>query len=495
MAFCAISPHPEATKIGNALLADGHSAAAAAVAMGAYLSVAMPHFCGIGGDAVWLVSDRTGAVQAINGIGQAFDFTAQVDQIDTRGPRSILTTAAAVATWDAALRLFGDTTALSTLLGPAARAAADGIVVTPSQAFWRDMRAEEMAAWHGFAPYRNAPAGSLLRQPALANTLTALIENGLPDFYTGTLANTILDDLAQLGVPATAADLAATSARVTPALSVGYRGAQLYAPPPPTQGVTTLQIMGILAASGPARTGAADYHLMVEAVKRAFLDRRTLDDSPQAHAAAIATLAPAHLQAQAAAIDPNQALPWPWPYNSADTVYFAAYDQNGGCVSALQSTYFDWGSGCVLPQTGLIWHNRGASFGLTDGPNRLAPRRRPFHTLNPGIATKGGKPWLLYGTQGADGQPQTLTVLLRHAIDQNLPPADALRAPRFLLGRTFSDGRDTLKLEPTGYEDALRALGHQISPIAPLSPLAGQAGMIRIEGETVTCAHDQRGQG
>ncbi|WP_273688201.1 gamma-glutamyltransferase family protein [Ketogulonicigenium vulgare] len=485
MQTCAVSPHPIATAIGNDLLERGASAAEAAVAIGAYLSVAMPHFCGIGGDAVWLVSDGAGHVQAINGIGQAFDFTSGVTQIATRGPQSILTTAAATATWDAALQIFGVTPDLGMLLGPAQQAARDGIRVTPSQDFWRGMRADEMQDWPGFTPYARAKAGDLLLQPDLATSLQALIDHGLSSFHTGPLSRRILDDLQSLGVAVTANDLAATRAAVEAPLSLPYRGTQLYAPPPPTQGVTTLQIMGILERLKTPAT----YHLMVEAVKRAFLDRPALDDQAQV----ADWLSEAHLARLAANIDPMRAMPWPHEWNSADTVYFAARDAQGGCVSALQSTYFDWGSGCVLPQTGMIWHNRGAGFSLNAGPNRLAPRRRPFHTLNPGIATRDGKPWLLYGTQGADGQPQTLAVILQAAIDQGLPPEAALSVPRFLLGRTFSDGRDTLKLEPTGQEDALAALGHQISPIPALSQLAGQAGMIRIEA-AVTGAHDPRGR-
>ncbi|AYD03975.1 gamma-glutamyltransferase [Neorhizobium sp. NCHU2750] len=493
----AISPHPMATAVGNELLAAGAAAAEAAVAIGALLSVVMPHFCGIGGDAVWLAADAEGTVTAINGIGQAFSFTENVAQIEMRGPRSILTTAAAIRTWETAIALQAPGCDIAPLLEPAIKAARDGFPVGASQEFWTQFRADEIGNWLGFETYAEARQGQKMIQPALAGTLSALSENGLDSFYQGDLAARILADLRNIGINARPEDLAATRAEHGAPMQVAYRDVLLHAPPPPTQGVTTLEIMGILDRLGPApEMGSADdYHLMVEAVKAAFLDRGRIDDADDARAYAEKLLSPAHLDERAASVDRQSARAWPHVFETADTVYFAARDRKGRCISALQSTYYDWGSGCCLPQTGIIWHNRGASFRLTDGPNRLRPGRRPFHTLTPGIATRGGKPYLLYGTQGADGQPQTSCVILRHMIDHGLAPNEALHAPRFLLGRTFSDSRDSLKLEPMRGSNALQAMGHEVSPIPALSPLAGLAGAIRIEGNEVIGASDPRGAG
>ncbi|NLH80960.1 MAG: gamma-glutamyltransferase, partial [Phyllobacteriaceae bacterium] len=169
-------------------------------------------------------------------------------------------------------------------------------------------------------------------------------------------------------------------------------------------------------------------------------------------------------------------------------------------VSVLQSTYFDWGSGVVAGDTGILWQNRGAAFGRADDdPNRFAPGKRPFYTLNPGLALADGRPRLVYGTQGADGQPQTLAMILTRLIDHRLDPLEALRRPRFLLGKTFSDGRDTLKIEVDAGAAVLADLarrGHQLSPIDAASPLAGQAGVIRIAADgRLDGAHDPRGDG
>jgi len=148
----------------------------------------------------------------------------------------------------------------------------------------------------------------------------------------------------------------------------------------------------------------------------------------------------------------------------------------------LQSTYFDWGSGVVAGDTGILWQNRGAAFSTDQRHvNVFAPGKLPFYTLNPGIALRDSGPAFVYGTQGADGQPQTLSMLLTRLIDFAEAPAQALAAPRFLLGRTFSDSRDSLKLEESmGPEtvSALRMLGHEVTTIPALSPLAGQAGVV-----------------
>lgn len=491
----AISPDPETSRLATGLLRDGASAAEAAVAIGARLSVVLPHFCGIGGDAIWLLSTPDGDVTALNGIGQAPMDVNPDAPLALRGPGSILTTAGALRTWQAALDMQPTGRSLHELLAPAIEAARIGAPVSASQSFWTEMRKDEMPSWPGMESFRNAHRGELQVQPELADTLERLAALGLDDFYSGALAADIQHDLSGLGSCITAMDLAATAVEPEETLRVPYRDHVLHAPPPPSQGAATLAIMAILDHLGPAPAlgSAEDYHLMVEAVKRAFLHRGGIDDSPEARALADRMTAPEFAAHNASQINPDQALNWPHVWQSADTVHFAARDKRGYCVSALQSTYFDWGSGCRLPKTGIIWHNRGASFGRSSGANQLASGRRPFHTLSPGIATRDGKPVLLYGTQGADGQPQTTCVLLRHLIDHTLSPEMALAAPRFLLGRTFSDSRDSLKLEPMSGSAQLAQMGHEIADIPALSPLAGMAGVIQIaENDIVTGATDPR---
>jgi len=149
----------------------------------------------------------------------------------------------------------------------------------------------------------------------------------------------------------------------------------------------------------------------------------------------------------------------------------------------------------------VLWHNRGAAFSLDAAhPNRIAPGKRPFHTLNPGIYLRDGAPRLLYGTQGADGQPQTLAAILTRLIDYGMDPSTALARPRFLLGRTFSDSRDSLKLEGDAGADVFAELGrrgHETSVLPAQSPLAGHPGAILIDRASgmLMGAHDPRSDG
>jgi gamma-glutamyltranspeptidase/glutathione hydrolase len=273
---------------------------------------------------------------------------------------------------------------------------------------------------------------------------------------------------------------------------------------PPTQGVTTLQIMGTLERfdlSAIAEGSADYYHLLVEAVKCAFMDRDRLVCDPDFKPVPVdQMLADATLDAHARSISMHTARPWPHLFRPGDTVFIGATDCHGRSVSVLQTVYFDWGSGVVAGDTGILWHNRGASFSTNPAHhNALQPGKRPFHTLNPGMYLKDGHPHLLFGTQGADGQPQTLAAILTRLIDYGMDPLSALARPRFLLGKTFSDTRDALKLEEDAGPEvfaALAARGHEVSAIPAQSPLAGHPGALRIDADGTVCgAQDPRSDG
>ncbi|WP_102960813.1 gamma-glutamyltransferase family protein [Mangrovicella endophytica] len=500
------SPHRLASEAGLRILMRGGNAIEAAVAASAALSVVYPHFCGLGGDGVWMLADRAGRSTCLLGIGQAAARLPGDDPIPVRGPLSALTSAGLVASWDAALkhsrRLWGGCEDLGILLEDAIELAGAGFPASPSQRFWLGFRSADHESWPGFQAHF-AGGGEQFRQPRLAESLRAIAEGGARTFYEGELAARIARGLADAGSTLTLTDLAATQTREAAPIRMPYRGMTLLAPPPPTQGATTLAIMGILEhlhLTGLDGRGADVLHLCVEAVKQAFLDRHLIADPDFAAVPLDWMLDADHLAAKAAAIDPGAALPWPHVMRTGDTAFIGVVDREGRSVALLQSLYYDWGSGVVAGDTGILWQNRGAAFDRSvDGPNRLQPGKRPFYTLNPGIALRGGMPALVYGTQGADGQPQTLALLLARLIDLGLSPADALAAPRFLLGRTFSDARDTLKLEASAGEATFAELarrGHEVSAIPALSPLAGQAGVIAIDAEGgVTGAHDPRSDG
>lgn len=499
------TPHWAATEAGTRVLEQGGTAIEALVAAGAALAVVYPHFCGLGGDGVWMITDAQGDATALLGIGQAAAAVQPDSPVPLRGACSALTTACLVDSWETALRMsaerWGAALPLDRLLADAIRLAEDGFPVSPSQTFWHDFRAAEQADWPGFSAL--FARDGLQRQPALAQTLRSIAADGARSFYDGALAEDIAADLSEVGAPVSAADLAATRTQIARPLSLPYRDLTLLAPPPPTQGVTTLGIMGVLSGldmTGKSADSAAFYHAVVEAVKQAFLDRHRIADPAFAPDVSADLLDRARLAAKTRAIDPALALPWPHRHQTGDTALLAAVDREGRAASLLQSLYFDWGSGVVGRRTGILWQNRGAAFSVDPAsPNCLAPGKRPFYTLNPGLALKEGRPCLAYGTQGADGQPQTLSLLLSLLIDHGLDPLAALSAPRFLLGRTFSDLADSLKIEESLSEatrEALRDLGHSIAPIPAFSPLGGQAGIIRIHADgLIEAAHDPRSDG
>ncbi len=500
------SPHPASSAAGHAVLDAGGTAIEAAVAMGAMLSVVYPHFCGLGGDAVWLIADGSSDPYCLMGIGQA---TANADRLPDvlplRGPLSAATSAGVVDSWEAALALssdgWGGRRTLEELLAPAIDAAEAGIPLSRSQALWLDFRAADWPHWHRFGSVYDTrklrPGLDRFRQPDLARSLRAIAAHGARDFYEGGLARQIVEGLTEAGSPISGHDLAMTRARKSAPVHLDFGGMRLFAPPPPTQGVTTLAILGILdrLGIGDVADGSADfYHLLVEAVKQAFLDRpHVIGDGARD------LLAADRLDSMAARVDLAQARPWAHTFQTGDTVFLGAVDQAGRVASVLQSIYFDWGSGVVAGDTGIIWQNRAAAFnGLPGHPGKIRAGALPFYTLNPGLGLRDGSPALLYGTQGADGQPQTLSTLLVRLLSFGHGPAQALGEPRFLLGRTFADSRDSLKIERAAGTDTLAALssrGHLVSGLPDHDPLCGQAGIIAIDGHGITGAHDPRSDG
>ena len=288
------SPHALATQAGVDVLSGGGNAIEAAIATVACLGVTYPHFCGWGGDVLMLVANAQGQVQSISGIGQAAqNLHGYSSTIPTRGPRSALTTAGAADALGQALEIsrsnWGGTRTWADLLAPSIALAQEGFEVTASERFWLDFRRPEAAALAGvfgaFSEHGQAPPpGAVRKQPLLARTLETLAAHGPRAMYEGRLAEHIAQGLADAGSPLTLADLACTRARVEAPLAVDYRGGTLLAHPPPTQGLTTLQIMGVLERfdlSKIAQGSADHYHLLVEATKQAFMDRNRYLADPE----------------------------------------------------------------------------------------------------------------------------------------------------------------------------------------------------------------------
>ena len=502
------APHRLAAEAGLSVLQDGGNAVEATVAVAACLAVVYPHMTGIGGDGFWVIHEPGGAVHGIHGCGGAagavsLEMYAGLEAVPFRGPLAANTVAGTISGWAAALDTAGGSLPLERLLRDAVAHAEAGVVVTAGHAAIAEAKGAELRVQPGgyaatFEPEgRPLRKGDLLRQPLLAETLRRLADDGPESFYTGGLAANIAADLAALGSPVSAADLAEHRAHRPAPLTVRISGAQLWNSAPPTQGAASLLILALFdRLQASAADGFDHVHGLVEATKQAFLlrDRHMSDPAFDGFDWQALLDDPAALGGMAARIDPAKALPWPQPPQWGDTCWFGAADSEGRVVSAIQSTYFEFGSGLVLPKTGITWQNRGSSFRLAEaGWNALKPHRKPFHTLNPALARFDDGRVMAYGTMGGEGQPQTQAALFTRYARFGADLQAAISGPRWLLGRTWGDPSTTLKLEdgfaPELYA-ALEAAGHVVERVGPLTAMMGHAGAIvrhpdgRFDGAT-----------
>jgi gamma-glutamyltranspeptidase/glutathione hydrolase len=506
-----VAPHHLAAMAGRDVLRDGGTAVEAMVAAAAAIAVVYPHMNAIGGDGFWLIHDpAAGAAPpiAIDACGAAAaaasrHFYRGHTAIPSRGPLAALTVAGTVGGWAEALAVSAPWQAplpMARLLADAIRHAEDGVAVSASQARLSREKFDELHRQPGFADTylpggRPPETGTRLRQPALAATLRQLAAEGLDSFYRGPLAARIAAALAAVGSPVAAADLAGCRAERVAPLRVALREAEVYNLPPPTQGLAALLILGLFdRLQVPEAEGFAHLHGLVEATKQAFLVRdRVVTDRGRLPADPQAFLDAAALDQRARRIDPARALPWPQPALPGDTIWMGAIDRAGRAVSFIQSVYWEFGSGVVLPGLGICWQNRGISFALDpQALNALEPGRKPFHTLNPSLARFADGRVMPYGTMGGEGQPQTQAAVYTRYARYGQSLQQAVAAPRWLLGRTWGDTSTTLKLEsrfdPTLVAQ-LQAAGHAVELLdEAYSDTMGHAGALvhhpdgRIEG-------------
>jgi gamma-glutamyltranspeptidase/glutathione hydrolase len=498
----AVAPHALAAQSALDVLREGGNALEAMIAASATVAVAYPHMNSIGGDAFWLIHAPGRTPRGIDACGAAaraaslewYAARGITRAIPFRGGVAANTVAGAVSGWELALRLarkWGGRLPLKRLLADAIHYAKHGIAATVSQSSVTAARRGELEAQPGFretflAGGAAPPAGSLFRQPRLARTLGRLARAGLDDFYRGRLARAIARDLAAIGSPLAAADLARHRAKLVAPLALAHSLGTAYNLPPPTQGLVSLLILGMLdqLAIGETGTVSADYvHLTVEATKRAFAVRdHCLTDPAYMTVDPQALLAPKRIRELAENVDRGRAARWGAGKGPADTVWLGVADGAGRMVSAIQSLYHEFGSGVVLGETGVNWQNRGCSFALDPAAlNSLKPGRKPFHTLNPAAAVLSDGRALVYGTMGGDGQPQTQAAVFTRISVFGMDPQQAVAAPRWLLGRTWGQTTDSLKLESrfsTGVVADLARRGHVMEVLGEYDETMGHAGAI-----------------
>jgi gamma-glutamyltranspeptidase/glutathione hydrolase len=497
------TPHAQATAAGVEVLRRGGNAVDAAIAANAVLCVVYPASCGIGGDALWLVYEpKTGATLAYNGSGRAPVALAS-HAVRARGHAAMpqrgalaVTTPGCVRSWEDVSAAHG-TCGLDDLLATAEAYAREGFVATDVTAAYFALNEALLRADPDAAELflrRGVPrAGDVVRNLPLADCLGEIRARGADAFYEGRIAEAICATLNALGNPMTPDDLAAQHTAIAPALLLPWHGRTLAAHPPNSQAAVALMVLGALQHDGTA--GDADWtHLAVEAIKDAFDARDARFAEPAAMPEPIDDLlTPEALAAARARIDPARARPRTSRADRGGTVAVVAVDAQGRAVSLIESLYMNFGSGIVARGTGIFLHNRGAYFRLDAGhPNELAGGHRPLHTLSPGMLLRDGRPELVYGTMGGDGQPQTHVQLIHAIYERGLSVQQAIDAPRFVYGRdsesAFADSvRVEARFDPEVVA-SLRARGHAIQMVGAYENALGHAHAIALDHERGTLA-------
>lgn len=511
------SPHYLASAAGLRVLTLGGNAVDAAIAMTAVLSVVYPHMCGIGGDNFLLIFDaRTRRVLALNGSGRAGGqctvewYRRQVRNgvIPSRGFLAANTVPGAVDAWglahEYAYSHFGGGLPWRDLFDSAIEYAVNGFPVTPNQALWTarnlasDNPMRNLQRFEGFrrvfltAAGKPYGVGQICRQPELGRTLETIVREGARTLYEGDLARRVTGYLQENGGVLTAADFREHRSDWVDPLTLRYRMYEVVGFPPNTQGIAALMIFGILEAVGlkGVPEGSVEYyHLLVEATKVAFADRdRWVTDPTFLKVPTERLLSPQYLAQRAQLIRRDRAGTYEPGATGADTVCAVAVDAAGNAVSIIQSLYFDFGSAIVAGDTGILLQNRGSFFSLDPGHiNRLEPRKRTFHTLIPAMLLQDGRPILVYGTMGGEGQPQTQAALVTRILDYGMDVQEAIEAPRWLYGRTWGAASTDLFLEARIAEsvrEGLRRRGHPVKTVGEWEDMMGHAQAIQIDPVT-----------
>lgn len=508
------TPHYLASQAALERLKQGANAIDAAIVAASVLTVVYPHMNSIGGDNFWLIYNaKKSEVKAINASGRASEnasisfYTDKGFQvIPTRGYLAANTVPGALSGWHEAHTFsqneLQNAFSWQELLGPAISLAREGFPVSLSLEKWiaintdvSDVQNRFLQRFDGFQknflkngkPYRQ---GDMLKLSDLANTLEKIAQNGVDIFYRGEIAQKIVSEIKANGGLLSLHDFSSHSANWVEPLHTPYRDYEAYNLPPNTQGFASLEILNILNHFdlSKIKEGSADYyHLLVEATKEAFLDRdHYLTDPDFSFIPTELLLSFEHGKKQAKRIDlkkakhPNQLLD-----PKGDTIWLGVVDQYGNAVSLIQSIYHDFGSGIIPEGTGVILQNRGSFFSLdANHVNCLYPKKRTFHTLNAAMLLKNKIPRLIYGTMGGEGQPQTQAALATRIMDYNMPPQEAIAAPRWVYGRTWGEASNSLKIESRVSQDIIDELkkkGHQVDLVEAYSDIMGHAGAIFID--------------
>jgi gamma-glutamyltranspeptidase/glutathione hydrolase len=476
--------HPLAAQAGLRMLLSGGNAVDAIIAAAAMLTIVEPVSCGLGSDAFAILWDGK-MLHGLNASGPApaswtLDYFRKKYGEDGNGHVRLpqrgwdaVTVPGAVAAWAALHHRFGKLP-FADLVEPAAVIAERGVTLAPVVSHKWNAAIPEMRDQPGFAqafmPGGRAPrTGEKFVFKDAARSLRAIGETHGRALYEGEIAERIAAFSRETGGTLQIDDLRAYEPFWLDTISKNYCGYDVHELPPNGQGIAALIALGILKhfdISSMAVDSAESMHIQIEAMKLAFADiYRYVADPKAMRVTPAEMLDDAYLADRAKQIDPRRATRFTFGRpHAGGTVYLTAADESGMMVSFIQSNYMGFGSGVVVPGTGVSLQNRGAGFSADPtSPNVVAPGKRPFHTIIPAFLTKEGKPVMSFGVMGGDMQPQGHLQTLVRMLDYHQQPQAACDAPRWKVNRDFS-----LDVEQTMAPDAvegLRARGHELKSI------------------------------
>ncbi|AUL47425.1 gamma-glutamyltransferase [Bordetella trematum] len=476
--------HPLAAQAGLRMLLKGGNAVDAAIAAAAAMVLVEPVSNGLGSDCFAILWDGQ-QLHGLNSSGTApaawcveyfkRKYGAGPDGLAKQPKRGwdTVTVPGAVAGWSALHERFGKLP-FEQLFEPAIEIAERGYAVPPVVAHKWAAAADELRDQPGYAqtfmPNGRAPAvGEHFRFPDAAYALRRIAASGGRDFYEGELAERIAAFAKEGGAALTLEDLRNYRPEWVQPISKAYRGFELNEIPPNGQGIAALIALGICGqfdlASLPVDS-ARSQHIQIEAMKLAFADLyRYVADPRSMEVTPTEMLDDAYLASRAKLIQLDRATQFgPGRPAAGGTIYLTAADENGMMISFIQSNYMGFGSGVVVPGTGISLQNRGVGFSTDPASaNVVEGGKRPFHTIIPGFLTQGGRPVMSFGVMGGDMQPQGHLQTVIRMLDYHQNPQAACCAPRWKVNRDFSlDVESTM--DPAVVQ-ALKAMGHSLKSV------------------------------
>ncbi|WP_172899675.1 gamma-glutamyltransferase family protein [Effusibacillus lacus] len=469
---------PLAAQAGLEILRKGGNAIDAAIATAAALTVVEPASNGIGGDAFALVWTK-GKLHGLNSSGPA-PKSISIEALKKAGVEEIpkyglipVTVPGAPAAWAELSAKFGKLP-LTEVLRPAIEYAENGYPLTPVlgqnwarayKTYSKHLKGDEFKGWFDtFTPEGKVPQiGEVWRSPDHARTLQSIAETKAESFYRGELAEKIDQFFKKFGGYLTAQDLAAYKPEWVNPISANYRGYDVWEIPPNGHGLVALMALNILKGFDfPERDTVDTYHKQIEAIKLAFADGKKYITDPRKMSVRVEDLlSDAYAEERRRLIGKEALQPETGEPPRGGTVYLCTADGEGNMVSFIQSNYMGFGSGLVVPDTGIALHNRGHNFTLDEThDNRLEPGKKPYHTIIPGFLTKDGKPVGPFGVMGGFMQPQGHVQVVMNTVDFHLNPQAALDAPRWqwMQGKTVQIEQTT----PAHIVESLARLGHDV---------------------------------